>query len=282
MAVNDMVVRILGDSRSVERAFARSSKAANQFNTNVETTGAKIDKNDQACLGVREGRGGRVRRRVRADRGDQRRSRTWRSTSPPNLQEQISKTNVVFEGSADTVKEWAKTTASSIGIGERRRRWLAASTFGAMFDQAGASSQRPRNCRPRRRARRRPRVVQQHLADETLTALRSGLSGEIEPLRRFQVFLTKAAVAQRAMGGPGIEREAVDAGREDPRPLQPDPRADREAAGRLREDDGRTGEPAAHPGRQVRELQGKSVGLLLPAMARYVGGRDRRGRGVRH
>lgn len=44
MAVNDMIVRILGDSRSVERAFARSSNAATQFNRNIETTGTKIDK----------------------------------------------------------------------------------------------------------------------------------------------------------------------------------------------------------------------------------------------
>jgi hypothetical protein len=44
MATNDMIVRILGDSKSVERAFARSSTAANQFNKNVTSTGVQLDK----------------------------------------------------------------------------------------------------------------------------------------------------------------------------------------------------------------------------------------------
>jgi hypothetical protein len=44
MASNDMIVRILGDSKSVERAFARSSAAAGQFNKNVTSTGVQLDK----------------------------------------------------------------------------------------------------------------------------------------------------------------------------------------------------------------------------------------------
>jgi hypothetical protein len=44
MATNDMIVRILGDSKSVERAFARSSAAAGQFNKNVTSTGVQLDK----------------------------------------------------------------------------------------------------------------------------------------------------------------------------------------------------------------------------------------------
>ena len=55
MAINDMVVRILGDSRSVERAFARSSNAATQFNRNVETTGRKLDSNAKKFSGFAKG-----------------------------------------------------------------------------------------------------------------------------------------------------------------------------------------------------------------------------------
>jgi hypothetical protein len=44
VASRDLLVRILGDSKDVEAAFARSNRAANTFGTSVDSTGKKADR----------------------------------------------------------------------------------------------------------------------------------------------------------------------------------------------------------------------------------------------
>ena len=44
MAARDLLVRVLGDTRDVEAAFARSSRAATSFGASVDTTGKKADR----------------------------------------------------------------------------------------------------------------------------------------------------------------------------------------------------------------------------------------------
>lgn len=41
---NDLIVRILGDTKGLERSFARANQSSAQFGRQMETTGAKIDK----------------------------------------------------------------------------------------------------------------------------------------------------------------------------------------------------------------------------------------------
>jgi hypothetical protein len=201
VASRDLLVRIIGDSRDVETAFARSSKAANRFGANVDTTAKKADFAAKSFRGFATGAAAGFGGAVVFNEVAQQLNAAISVAS--NLNEQISRTNVVFQDSADEVVDWSKTTAKSIGVASDQAL-EAAGTFGAMFDQAGKSSADA--------AGLSQSVVKlaSDLAsfnnssiDDALVALRSGLSGEIEPLRRFQVFLTEAAVANEAMAQSG-------------------------------------------------------------------------------
>jgi hypothetical protein len=201
VASRDLLVRIIGDSKDVEAAFARSNRAANTFGSNVDTTAKKADRAAKSFRGLATGAAAGFGGAVVFNEVAQQLNTAISVAS--NLNEQISRTNVVFGQSADAVVDWSKTTAKSIGVAQDQAL-DAAGTFGAMFDQAGQASADA--------ARLSEDVVQlaadlasfnNSSIDESLTALRSGLSGEIEPLRRFQVFLTEASVAQEAMAQSG-------------------------------------------------------------------------------
>lgn len=201
MAQRDLLVRVIGDSRSVEQAFARSSRSAQQFGASVDTTAKKADRGLRSVKGFAAGSaagfGGaivlnEVTQQIRAA-----------ITVASNLQEQTSKTNVIFGESAGVIRKWAQTTAESMGIA-RDQALAAASTFGSMFDAAGQSAGRSAELSKSVVALAADLASFNNTSvEESLTALRSGLSGEIEPLRRFQVFLTEASVAQEAMARSG-------------------------------------------------------------------------------
>ena len=265
MAARDLLVRVLGDTRDVEAAFARSNRAATQFGASVETTGKRADKAAKNlrgfATGAAAGFGGaialtEVTRQLRAS-----------IDVASNLAEQISKTNVVFGESADEVKAWADKTASSIGIASDQAL-AAASTFGSMFDQAGRSNEQAADLSQS--------VVQlaadlasfnNTSVDDALLALRSGLSGEIEPLRRFQVFLTEASVAAEAMAKSG-KKSAKELSQGEK--IMARWSLILQQTTKQQGDFGRTSEGLANQQRilaaQVRDLQADFGQLLLPVM----------------
>lgn len=116
-----------------------------------------------------------------------------------DLEEQINKTGAVFGKSAPVIQKWSETTAQGIGISQREAL-EATGTFGNMLVPMGIA---------RGRAADMSKSMVQLAGDmasfnnaspeETLDALRSGLAGETEPLRRFGVFLNAARVEQEAM-----------------------------------------------------------------------------------
>jgi hypothetical protein len=116
-----------------------------------------------------------------------------------NLAEQQNKAAVVFRGSEKTMLAWAKTTTDSFGISQRAALEYAG-TFGNMLVPMGLA---------RDKAGEMSRAIVELAADmasfnnaspeEVLEALRAGLSGEAEPLRRFGVFLDAARVKEEAL-----------------------------------------------------------------------------------
>lgn len=115
-----------------------------------------------------------------------------------NLGEQINKTKVVFRGSERRILSWSKTTAEALGI-SRREALEAAGVFGNMLVPMGIG---------RKHAGKMSKSLVELAADmasfnnaspaETLDALRAGLAGETEPLRRYGVFLNQARIEQEA------------------------------------------------------------------------------------
>lgn len=116
-----------------------------------------------------------------------------------DLNESVSKTKVVFGDSADAVLNFSKTAARSIGL-SRQQAAEAAASFGNLFT-AMRIGQPPaaamsvslvklagdlasfNNTRP----------------EDALEALRSGLVGETEPLRRYGVNINQAGLQQEAL-----------------------------------------------------------------------------------
>lgn len=107
--------------------------------------------------------------------------------------------DATFGEMAASMNEWARATGDAMGRSTQEIQ-EGANAFGLYFNQAA---------RTREEAARMSQqftVLAQDLAsfhntsvDEALTALRSGLSGETEPLRRYGVFLNEAAVQAKAL-----------------------------------------------------------------------------------
>jgi hypothetical protein len=171
-------VELLGDSRSLERAFARSEKAAAKFQRTIVRGAAAAG----LGLGV----------------ADLVRGIESTVNAASNLNEQMSRTTVVFSSSSDEIKKWSETTATSMGLAQDQAL-EAVSTFGTLFTNIGTA--------PAESARlsKSLAVLGADLASfantpvpDALAAIRSGLTGEIEPLRRYGAFLSEAAVQQEA------------------------------------------------------------------------------------
>jgi len=115
------------------------------------------------------------------------------------LQESISKTNAVFGTNAQAVQNWSKTTSAAFGVSQQQAL-EAAGTYGNLFRAFGLGSKQAQDMSTR---------LVELAADmasfnnvpigDALLAIRSGLSGETEPLKRFGVALTDARLKEEAL-----------------------------------------------------------------------------------
>jgi hypothetical protein len=116
-----------------------------------------------------------------------------------DLGEEVSKSSVVFGDSAKGLQDWSKTSATALGM-SRTEALSAMGTLGNMLVPMGFA---------RDKAAGMSKNMVQLAADmasfnnadpaETLDALRAGLAGESEPLRRFGVSLSDARLKAEAM-----------------------------------------------------------------------------------
>jgi hypothetical protein len=120
-------------------------------------------------------------------------------TDASNLQEAESKVTAVFGAQAQEIYKWSKTTSTALGVSSRAAL-EAAGTYGNLFQAFGIGQTES--------VRMSKRLVE--LAadmasfnnvpiEDALTALRSGLSGETEPLKRFGVALNDVRLRQEAL-----------------------------------------------------------------------------------
>jgi hypothetical protein len=116
-----------------------------------------------------------------------------------SMAESVSKVNVVFGESAAGVLAFGEKSASALGIGSQKAL-EAAGTYGNLFQALGVG---------------RPAATEMSTSlvqlaadlasfnntsiDDALNALRSGLSGETEPLKRFGVALNDVTLKNKAM-----------------------------------------------------------------------------------
>lgn len=116
-----------------------------------------------------------------------------------DLAESTSKVEVVFGDAADAVMEWADTSATAFGQ-SKQAALEAAGTYGNLFQAFGIGAEE---------AQKMSMELVELAADlasfnntsveDALLAIRSGLSGETEPLKRYGVALNQARLEQVAL-----------------------------------------------------------------------------------
>lgn len=116
-----------------------------------------------------------------------------------DLNESMSKVEVVFGDASTSIVEFSKTASSSLGMSQQQAL-EAVGTFGNLMSAMGMGTPQAADM---------SRSMVQLAADlasfnnaspeETLLALRSGLTGETEPLKRFGVNLNQARIEAEAL-----------------------------------------------------------------------------------
>jgi hypothetical protein len=116
-----------------------------------------------------------------------------------NMAESLSKVRVVFGEGAAAVEEWGKTAADSMGI-SNQAALEAAGTYGNLFQAFGLGQGQAQDMSMSLVQLASDMASFNNTSiDQAITALRSGLSGETEPLKRFGVAMNEARLKTEAM-----------------------------------------------------------------------------------
>ena len=190
-------VEIIGDSRKLVRAFSQSSKAAKDFNRDI----GRALRGGVAGSGAFKSLGRSVAFASGAFLGGAGLVSTLKASvdASSNLSEQMSKTQKVFDDSAQSVVAWSKTSATAMGLAQDQALETA-SSFGSLLRPLGLTGDA---------AADQSEKLTQLGADlasfyntsvqDALDAVRSGIVGESEPLRKYGVLLSETRVQQEAL-----------------------------------------------------------------------------------
>ena len=114
-------------------------------------------------------------------------------------EEMQSAFNVSFGAMAADTKKWAQTTGDALGRSTFELQEMALG-FNGLFKAGGPVTAQAAGMSKQFTTLAQDLSSFHNIAqDDVFAALRSGLSGEAEPLRRFNVYLTEAAVSAEAM-----------------------------------------------------------------------------------
>lgn len=254
MAERDLVVRFIGDDRSLNQAFTRQERRTKQFEGRTAAVGANL-RTAFAAAGITLGTATAFSQIEKA------------IGAASDLNEQVAKSRQIFGPASRAIEDWAQTTASSMGISERAAL-SATGTFGNLFRVIEVAPQQ---------ASEMSRTLVQLAADlasfnnaspeDVLVAIRSGLIGEAEPLRRYGVLLSEARVQQVAMAETGKRTASALTAQEKALARYQIILQDTQAA---QGDFARTSEGLANQSRTLRanmdDLSADIGGLLVPAL----------------
>lgn len=125
--------------------------------------------------------------------------------SASKLEEAVNAVNVVFEDAAGTIEDFGEGSARAVGLAESEFLQMS-TTLGAALQNAGLSADEAAESTINltKRAADMASVFNTDVSD-ALGAIQSALRGETDPIERFGVSLTAAAVEARALAL-GFER----------------------------------------------------------------------------
>lgn len=195
----DILIRILGDSKSVVKETDNSKKAVKGLVDEVDKSKRSISAFGSVMQGVFQGIGqaifGAVVGGVRAAVGEINKS----IKAASDLNESLSKTQVAFGNSANEILEWSKTSATAFGQ-SRQQALEAASSFGLLFSSMGVTrAESARMSKSLVELASDIASINNLSPEEALLKLRAGLVGETEPLRTVGVLLNATVVEAKAL-----------------------------------------------------------------------------------
>ncbi len=115
-----------------------------------------------------------------------------------DLQESVSKVNVVFGDSAGEIEDWSKTSATAMGI-SKQAALEATGTFGNLFSAMGIATPQAADMSTNLTQLASDLASFNNVKpEEALEALRAGLVGETEPMRRFGSNISAARIEMEA------------------------------------------------------------------------------------
>lgn len=203
---SNIKVDILGDESSLRRAFANATRDAKRFNANVESGAIKAANSSASAFQTAFTKGGRqafvsgfaggatalFASDVAAQLGKA-------INAASDLNEQVTKSQQVFGDSADVVLKWSDTTSKALGV-SKTAALEAAGTFGNLFSAVDIQGAKAADL-SKSLVQLAADLASFNNADpsDVLLALRSGITGEVEPLRKFGILLSEARVQQEAL-----------------------------------------------------------------------------------
>lgn len=180
----ELKVVILGDSKNAQDAFAKLAKTSEDADSRLGKVGERFDNVGRkmstfVTIPVVAAFGGMI-------------------DAASDLNESLSKSDTVFGGSARAVHDFAESAAKDLGI-SRQQAEEAAGTFGNLFTTIGLG-QEPAAKMSTELVKLSADLASFNNLDpsETLEKLRSGLVGEVEPLRALGVNFNAAQVEAKA------------------------------------------------------------------------------------
>lgn len=191
MPERTLTVRIIGDDRSLQQAFKRSEKAGKGFQVGVSGIGAAAARSILPAAAAA----------VSVQKAFQLVGASVDEASAVN--EEVTKSQQIFGASSAEVVKWSDTMAGAFGV-SKRAALEATGIFGQLFSVVGIG--------PAESAKLSQSLVElaadmasfnNASPEDVLLAIRSGLVGEAEPLRRYGVLLSEARVQQVAMAATG-------------------------------------------------------------------------------
>jgi hypothetical protein len=174
-------VQVVGDADSLHRALSKASDSTSRFGRIAGTVGkAGMLAIGAASVGAAIG----IKKLI--DAGS-------------DMNETVNKSNVIFGKSAKSVQEWSTTMAEAGGISEQAAL-DAASMFGT-FGKAAGVGQKQLDKWSESLVQASSDLASFHNVDPTqaLEDIRSGLAGEVEPLRKYGILLNDATLRQQAL-----------------------------------------------------------------------------------
>ena len=116
-----------------------------------------------------------------------------------DMNESLGKVSVVFGQSSDEVVAWSKTSAGALGLSSQKAL-EAAGTYGNLFQAFGLGQGQAKDMSTNLVQLAADMASFNNTSiDDAILALRSGLSGETEPLKRFGVALNEVRLKEQAM-----------------------------------------------------------------------------------